>query len=824
MSSQSIRWLHISDAHFLSLAGYDQNRLANSLVASIPNLTKRFGDIDLIIFSGDVGNTGRQEEYSQATEFFSNILSACGLEKDRLVIVPGNHDVDRRGSTGLARSLTSRGEIDELFNGRDVPHITQRQAAFATWLQEFFEGERSLSQTSTVQSQVCLNIRGQKVSIWPINTAAFSFDEHDHGRLIIGLRCLEESALRAGEADLTIAVMHHPLSWLSDIERTPVTAMLRDNVDLILHGHLHENEVQLDSGSAGQAATLTAGATYQGSEWPNTASICEITDCALSVWPIHYVAKPREVWTLDTSLFPESESFSGQFQLNLKKMRSSSFSVVKQGPASNLLTTNVATPAWRGQLFTTPEGAALYVDPRLVLNQGAQASPAEDETVPISIADVVSSRESYIIESRPEYGGTLTLARLKEELEAAGEHVFQAHASSTPNYKSKLVEALTQATSTMATNIVVLLDGFEVERDQRLVSELKKTGLVSRMIVVSTNRSLNPTTDFEIEKMAFELNRLQLRPLGRAEIRKLCSIFFPHSGDESVATITGKVYDDLLALCIPLTPANVIMYLRILHAEGSYSPINRVDILDRFLTESLRRPSDSYTGAFNYKNKSDLAAAFSMQMFTEKRETFTDRYWYEFCDAFKRETLFEFVSKDLLDEFTGARIFARLGDTVFFRYSFFFTFFLGRDLSQHPGLLETFLDDQMYLSATDALDVVSSFRPNDPTIIDALSKQLESKLDDFAEAVCRRDFDPLLGAVWAPSDKEDELLWTPVAKAIESAPRDTNEIDKLKSSYLAEKRTEDQTLRIKKFLELEYALFITEYSLCDVFKNCNDVG
>ena len=188
MSSQSIRWLHISDAHFLSLAGYDQNRLANSLVASIPNLTKRFGDIDLIIFSGDVGNTGRQEEYSQATEFFSNILSACGLEKDRLVIVPGNHDVDRRGSTGLARSLTSRGEIDELFNGRDVPHITQRQAAFATWLQEFFEGERSLSQTSTVQSQVCLNIRGQKVSIWPINTAAFSFDEHDHGRLIIGLR------------------------------------------------------------------------------------------------------------------------------------------------------------------------------------------------------------------------------------------------------------------------------------------------------------------------------------------------------------------------------------------------------------------------------------------------------------------------------------------------------------------------------------------------------------------------------------------------------------------------------------------------------------
>lgn len=266
------------------------------------------------------------------------------------------------------------------------------------------------------------------------------------------------------------------------------------------------------------------------------------------------------------------------------------------------------------------------------------------------------------------------------------------------------------------------------------------------------------------------------------------------------------------------------MYLRILHSEDTFSPINRVDILDRYLTESLRRPSDSFTGTFNHRNKFDLVAGFAKFMFERELQTFTDRIWYEFCDNYKGETLLEFLSRDILEELIACRVFARFGSAMFFRYRFFGSFFLGRALSQNAELLKDFVNDKLYLSGNDALDVVSSFLPNEPMIIEKLSDHLEDRLQEFSDSIAPSTFDPLVDAIWPVSDDEEEKLWTPVSKAIERGPKDSQEIDELRTSYLAEIRTEDQNLRIKRFQELEYTLFITHGALAEVFKNCSDVG
>lgn len=506
MTTRDLRWLHISDVHFSFSAQFDQNRLAGSLCESLPKLVQRYGAIDFVVFSGDVAQRGRAEEYNKATEFFSEILSLLSLPIDRLVIVPGNHDVDRRASNGLARSLQSRGEIDALFDGREVHQIAARQKAYADWLETFTDGLRLLRNDSTLQDPIHYEIRGQKICIWPINTASFSFDDHDCGKLIIGQRCVEQSELRKSTADLNIAVMHHLLSWISEVERSAVSALIRDGVDFILHGHLHENEVEIVSGSGGHAITLAAGAVYQGSQWPNTANICEVGEDTFTLWPLRYVATPREAWTLDTSLFPDSDNFSGVFPLK-RKTEGQCFEPAQENPLQGVTSHTVAdlrSESWRMQLFRTPSEGELYVEPRLFRAGDDSPYPSEDTAQMLSVSEVAQSPTNFIIESRPEYGGTVVLNRLKDECELLGVPVLLANAAELPNYKSKLEGRLSECCEAGARHkVIVLLDNFDVERDQRLISELKKTERVSRIIAISTNRGLGATANYGVDSLAF---------------------------------------------------------------------------------------------------------------------------------------------------------------------------------------------------------------------------------------------------------------------------------------------------------------------------------
>ena len=46
--------------------------------------------------TGDIAKTGREEEYAIAGAFFGGLLATLEIDPERLFIVPGNHDVNRK--------------------------------------------------------------------------------------------------------------------------------------------------------------------------------------------------------------------------------------------------------------------------------------------------------------------------------------------------------------------------------------------------------------------------------------------------------------------------------------------------------------------------------------------------------------------------------------------------------------------------------------------------------------------------------------------------------------------------------------------------------
>ena len=128
----AVTWLHVSDFHLSDKdTYYDQMVILNALVSSVKRLCKEDHNPDLIFATGDIANQGKANEYDHATRFFDELLDAAGLTKNKLFIVPGNHDVDRNMGFGLARTLDAN-EVANYFDPETPkPHLALKLQAFS---------------------------------------------------------------------------------------------------------------------------------------------------------------------------------------------------------------------------------------------------------------------------------------------------------------------------------------------------------------------------------------------------------------------------------------------------------------------------------------------------------------------------------------------------------------------------------------------------------------------------------------------------------------------------------------------------------------------
>ncbi len=302
-----VSWLHVSDFHIRGGDPYDRDVVLKTLVKSVRYFREQGRAPDLIFATGDVAHGGKAAEYELAAKFFDDLLDAAKVEKRRLFVIPGNHDVDRTLGVGLARTLTSREDSDSYFNpDAPKPHLTQKMKAFIAWHDEYFKGIRSWPCETSCGPVELAEVRGTKLGILSMNSALFCQDDDDHNKLLIRRRSLEAALTKLTDlkADFNVALIHHPLDWLNDLERSNIKSALQSQVDFILRGHLHETEVESVASTFGQSLFCAAGAAYQTRKWPNRAMYCALNGKELTVFPIRYEDTPKEVWTVDPSLFP----------------------------------------------------------------------------------------------------------------------------------------------------------------------------------------------------------------------------------------------------------------------------------------------------------------------------------------------------------------------------------------------------------------------------------------------------------------------------------------------------------------------------------------
>ena len=124
------------------------------------------------------------------------------------------------------------------------------------------------------------------------------------------------------QADIRLAVMHHPFDWLIEFDRELVQDELKKTCDFILHGHEHRPKVTVETGTGGHCVIIPAGPSYDRRE-------PEISRCANAYNYVHLdfelANKPgivylrryedRQGWIKDTST--TGDDTPGYFTLEL---------------------------------------------------------------------------------------------------------------------------------------------------------------------------------------------------------------------------------------------------------------------------------------------------------------------------------------------------------------------------------------------------------------------------------------------------------------------------------------------------------------------------
>jgi predicted phosphodiesterase len=373
----SIAYVHLSDIHFGQERGGVVNvhndakaRLIDDLarqVAALPN-SKAAG----VIITGDIAYGGKATEYEMAAAWLDQIAAAAKCDITDILVVPGNHDIDRDQICNAAEwqlsQIKSKGEVELdkfLDNENDRAILYARFKAYIPFAEAY---NCSMDRQGGLASRRVIPLApGRSLEFVGLNSALVCKKEGDKvGELLLGMR---QRVLPITAGQELVVLCHHPLRYLQDSD--DARRYVRNRARVLISGHEHTPSIQLEVIEKGcDLLILAAGATVPPkAEAPFTYTYNIIQfDWDVSEDRLKVTVRPR-AWDDEKKRFDEDATRLGgrdpTYFLGCPNFRKNPAAE----PAAGALTTEGAPPAVVVLQDTgaAPEDSVVPTDYRLVL-------------------------------------------------------------------------------------------------------------------------------------------------------------------------------------------------------------------------------------------------------------------------------------------------------------------------------------------------------------------------------------------------------------------------------------------------------------------------
>ncbi|WPC67075.1 metallophosphoesterase [Rhodoferax ferrireducens] len=335
-TESGLNWLHISDIHFQQKKDWRDMPARRSLLTF---LRQRFTDEklpkpDLIFCTGDIAfgeatRAAMAQQYAYANDFFTELLQVCGsLSRDRLFVVPGNHDVNRtKVNQDVQMALVAKAKepriyeeaINQRFESAGLEHqqALDRLADYKAFIRDRLPHQ---SNPETHVYAKVMDVHGVKIGVAGFNSAWSCAGPEDDRHIWLAAQWQFNHVQTLLEpAQLRIGLIHHPVDWLNEAERDVSTRRIAGDFQFWLHGHSHNAWV-----TPGQTCTTVAagavGADTQEEFGVNLVSLdfsenrgrahlfCySARDNGWASKPVPHQA-PDGVWPFTVATLPESKA------------------------------------------------------------------------------------------------------------------------------------------------------------------------------------------------------------------------------------------------------------------------------------------------------------------------------------------------------------------------------------------------------------------------------------------------------------------------------------------------------------------------------------
>jgi predicted MPP superfamily phosphohydrolase len=251
---------HLSDIHFhhpICNTDRDPDRpFRTRLVQDARERAKMLGPIDAILVGGDIAFAGKPEEYEAALKWLYELADACGCNRARIFVIPGNHDVDR---DVIRRDVSVQNAQRAIIGAADKEWQLQRQLQHA-------ETGPALLRPISAYNDFALRfsgaifaperifwkadlpfVDGVTLRIYGLNSTILSGwrtpeDENDVERdLYVGP---QQTALDPVDNVINLVMCHHPPDWL--IDGDAVSDAVNGRASIHLFGHKHRQRILRD--------------------------------------------------------------------------------------------------------------------------------------------------------------------------------------------------------------------------------------------------------------------------------------------------------------------------------------------------------------------------------------------------------------------------------------------------------------------------------------------------------------------------------------------------------------------------------------------------
>jgi predicted phosphodiesterase len=289
-----VRILWLSDIHYdKNYTDKNKNELLKNYISSFLVYCSKLIDIDYILLSGDIAQSGIKEEYNL---FFNDILEPLlklpRLEKAKLLVIPGNHDVNRETNPFFKKFITEITKQDFKRNVFLSEEINSFEKAFEQYSSSFQKFSNRVPEkiNSNYKEQFLhgyFTDHTKKIIFILLNSSWYSFGNkfidkyfeeflvydakektfttqksetqikkelqkiaEEYGSQVVNMDVFDrynnlKQEIKLYNDYIVIQSLHHPFNWLDWDERINYNndknkfLLLKNQTDILLTGHEH---------------------------------------------------------------------------------------------------------------------------------------------------------------------------------------------------------------------------------------------------------------------------------------------------------------------------------------------------------------------------------------------------------------------------------------------------------------------------------------------------------------------------------------------------------------------------------------------------------